>query len=702
MFENQAIVLRNVTKYYGKKLKILDELNLSVSKGSIYGLLGASGCGKTTLLSCIVGIRKIDSGDIWVLGGKPGNENSGIPGSRVGFMPQDISLVGEFSIIGALYYFGRINGMRDKEIEERYVDLTELLQLPSKHLLVKNVSGGQQRRISFAAALLHNPELLILDEPTVGLDPVLRDNIWKYLSKITKENGVTIVITTHYIDEAKQADKIGLMRYGKLLAESTPNQLLDRFQCDNLENAFLELSKLQEDNRNVSEINTNVNDNSEMIHEMEFMEASINLSTRPPNAPARSIKNLSSTSRKLKALIIKNITQFLRHPGGILFSIGFPIIQLLVFHYAFGHDPKDLLIGVVNHDSDNCDLAKIKGSVIYTHNDFGGICDFVDLSCRFLHDINDTTAKKVYYDYLPDVKEDLRKGKLSGIIYFNKNFTQALQRRLENFRYIEDDIETGEIKIWLDVANRQIGLFLKNRLYDGYFKSMRNIMTECHLPLKIMDIPLNFENPIFGKKNDDYINFSSSTFILSLTFFVTTVMTTAILISDRHEGVWERSIVQGVTTSEILFSHFVVELSIVIIQVLLICLISFAYFNLDCKGSLLTVVTMIFLMGLCGLFYGFLVSVYCNSHLFADYIVTGSFYPIILLGGFLWPIEGIPPIIKWLSYCLPTTVPGVSLRAILIKGHSVNNPEVYIGFLVIGGWTIIMILLCLYGLKRKS
>lgn len=82
--------------------------------------MGASGCGKTTLLSCIVGIRKIDSGDIWVLGGKPGNENSGIPGSRVGFMPQDISLVGEFSIIGALYYFGRINGMRDKEIGEAH------------------------------------------------------------------------------------------------------------------------------------------------------------------------------------------------------------------------------------------------------------------------------------------------------------------------------------------------------------------------------------------------------------------------------------------------------------------------------------------------------------------------------------------------------------------------------------------------------
>ncbi|XP_046820334.1 ABC transporter G family member 20-like [Vespa crabro] len=695
MFENQAIIVKNVTKIYGKEFKILDGLNLSVSKGSIYGLLGASGCGKTTLLSCIVGICKINSGDIWVLGGKPGSENSGIPGSRVGFMPQNISLVNEFSTIDAFYYFGRINGLRDDEIEERYVDLAELLQLPSKHQLVKNVSGGQQRRISFAAALLHRPELLILDEPTVGLDPILRDNIWNFLTKITQENGVTIVITTHYIDEARQANKIGLLRSGKLLAETTPNQLMDRFQCDNLEDAFLELSRHQQDN-----INSNVNDNSEMLDETEFVEGSINLPTKSMNASIKSTINLSVTSRKLKALIIKNIAQFLRHPGGILFSIGFPIIQLLVFHYSFGHDPKDLLIGVINRESNNCDFGKNQGNIIYTQND---ICDFLDLSCRFLNDINNTTAKKIFYNYLPEMKDDLRKGKLSGMIYFDTNFTHALQRRLMNSRYVEDrDIEMGEIKIWLDMSNRQIGLFLKNKLYETYFESMRNIMTECHLPSKITNIPLSFEKPIFGKKNDDYINFSAPTFILSLTFFVATVMTTMILISDRHEGIWERSLVQGVTTSEILFSHFVVELSIVIIQVTLICCISFVYFNLDCKGSLVTVVMMIFFMGVCGLFYGFLVSVFCNSHLIADYIVTGSFYPIILLSGFLWPIEGIPFVIKWLSYCLPTTIPGVSLRAILSKGLSVNNPEVYKGFLVIGGWTFVMILLCLYGLKRKS
>lgn len=309
MYEKEAIVLRNVNKYYGKNFKVLDELSLTVAKGCIYGLLGPSGCGKTTLLSCIVGIRKTDSGDVWVLGGKPGTKNSGIPGPRVGFMPQEICLVDEFSVIGALNYFGRINGMKDDEIKKRYQDLQEILQLPPKNRLIKNTSGGQKRRISLAAALLHNPELLILDEPTVGLDPVLRDDIWKYLCRITQENGITVIITTHYIEEARQANKIGLMRSGKLLIESTPDQLLDRFQCDNLEEAFFKLSKDQEEN-----VNRNVTNSSEMLEETEFVETLVQHPTNSTSIPVKPIKNLSTTSGRFKALIIKNMTQFLRRP----------------------------------------------------------------------------------------------------------------------------------------------------------------------------------------------------------------------------------------------------------------------------------------------------------------------------------------------------------------------------------------------------
>ncbi|KAF4529688.1 hypothetical protein B566_EDAN010774, partial [Ephemera danica] len=166
-----AVYVENAYKYYGSSKSpkvVLDRLNMTVPQGTIYGLLGASGCGKTTLLTCIVGRRRLNSGDIWVLGGRPGSRGSGVPGPRVGYMPQDIALFSDFSF--------------------------------------RETIGGQKRRVSLAAALLHDPELLILDEPTVGVDPVLRQRIWDHLVQITVRGNTTVIITTHYIEEARQAD----------------------------------------------------------------------------------------------------------------------------------------------------------------------------------------------------------------------------------------------------------------------------------------------------------------------------------------------------------------------------------------------------------------------------------------------------------------------------------------------------------------
>lgn len=139
-----------------------------------YGLLGASGCGKTTLLSCIVGRRSFDSGEVLVFGGEPGSVESGIPGPRVGYMPQELALYGEFSIKETLEYFGRIYKLSPLFVKTQLEFLSKLLDLPPSHRYVKTLSGGQQRRVSFAVALFHNPQLLILDEPTVGVDPLLR------------------------------------------------------------------------------------------------------------------------------------------------------------------------------------------------------------------------------------------------------------------------------------------------------------------------------------------------------------------------------------------------------------------------------------------------------------------------------------------------------------------------------------------------
>lgn len=231
-----GIKVTSLTRGYGK-VRVLEGLDMDVESGSIYGLLGPSGCGKTTLLNVILGFLSPESGKVNVL-----DDNAKVPGSDVGYAPQELALYLDLSIHETLLFHGRLHGMSAESIAEREKWLMEFLDLPDIQRQVGKLSGGQKRRVSLAVALLHEPRLLLLDEPTVGVDPELRARIWEHLRKIT-EDGTTVVLTTHYIDEAGKADRVGLMRNGILLAESSPKELMAEHGEDSLEAVFLALCK---------------------------------------------------------------------------------------------------------------------------------------------------------------------------------------------------------------------------------------------------------------------------------------------------------------------------------------------------------------------------------------------------------------------------------------------------------------------------
>ena len=237
--DEEAVRVERAVAGYGDK-KILSGLSMRVKKGSIYALLGPSGCGKTTLLSCILGRKSLDAGEISVFDGVPGDRSIGLPGSLVGYMPQEICLYMEFTIQETFQYFGRLQKLSSDSLEKRQTELLDLLELPEASRRVSALSGGQKRRLSFAVALLHSPKILILDEPTVGVDPVVRARIWSHLQSLT-HTGVTIIITTHYIEEARDAPMVGIMRNGRLLAEEKPLILMERHQAQTLEKVFFRL-----------------------------------------------------------------------------------------------------------------------------------------------------------------------------------------------------------------------------------------------------------------------------------------------------------------------------------------------------------------------------------------------------------------------------------------------------------------------------
>ncbi|XP_035711215.1 ABC transporter G family member 23 [Folsomia candida] len=203
----EAVKIQRASKSYGSGPKVLNNLSMTIEKGTIYSLLGSSGCGKTTLLSCIVGIRNFNSGEILVFGRNPGSRGSGIPGKRVGYMPQDLALYNDFSINESMQYFAVLYNMSGKELKESREFLIQFLDLPEAENRIGSLSGGQKRRVSLALALIHSPELLILDEPSVGVDPLLRENIWNHLVHLVAKNNCTIIVSTHYSEEARSSNK---------------------------------------------------------------------------------------------------------------------------------------------------------------------------------------------------------------------------------------------------------------------------------------------------------------------------------------------------------------------------------------------------------------------------------------------------------------------------------------------------------------
>lgn len=236
MNENKdCIVLQNVCKTYGQK-QVLKDVSITVPYGAIYGLLGPSGCGKTTTVKIVAAISEATSGNAFVLGER-------MPQlalmNKIGYMAQSDALYGDLTAKQNLQFFGSLYGLNRQDLEDRIAEVLELVNL-SKDVNKKigEFSGGMKRRLSLAMALIHKPRVLILDEPTVGIDPLLRKNIWEELYKLTGE-GITILVTTHVMDEAAKCSQLSMMREGCLIATGTPREIQENVGASNLEDAFL-------------------------------------------------------------------------------------------------------------------------------------------------------------------------------------------------------------------------------------------------------------------------------------------------------------------------------------------------------------------------------------------------------------------------------------------------------------------------------
>ena len=241
MKEKNVIQVKNLTKKFGN-FTAVNKITFDVKQGEIFGFLGANGAGKTTAMKMLIGISKPTSGDAQVADFDVYKNPENIK-KNIGYMSQKFALYDDLTVKENITFFGGIYGLSYKQINEKRKQLVDELNLQKiVNELVGSLPLGWKQKLAFSVALLHNPKVVFLDEPTGGVDPITRRQFWEMIYK-TAHNGTTVFVTTHYMDEAEYCDRVSIMVDGKIEALDTPKKLKEQFKAENMNDVFLKLAR---------------------------------------------------------------------------------------------------------------------------------------------------------------------------------------------------------------------------------------------------------------------------------------------------------------------------------------------------------------------------------------------------------------------------------------------------------------------------
>lgn len=241
MERNSVVKAKNLTRKFGD-FAAVDKISFNVKRGEIFGFLGANGAGKTTAIRMLIGVLKPTSGEATVAGHDVYKESEAIK-KKIGYMSQKFSLYQDLTVQENIRLYGGIYGLSLKSIREKSDELVEILGLQDvRHKRIVSLPLGWKQKLAFSVAIMHEPAIVFLDEPTGGVDPIIRRQFWELIYKTSNE-GTTVFVTTHHMDEAEYCDRVTIMVDGRIEVIGPPNELKENFNASDIEEVFIELAK---------------------------------------------------------------------------------------------------------------------------------------------------------------------------------------------------------------------------------------------------------------------------------------------------------------------------------------------------------------------------------------------------------------------------------------------------------------------------
>jgi len=609
-----AIEAKNLTMKFGD-FTAVNNVSFTIGKGEIFGFLGSNGCGKSTTMKMLTGLLPQTSGEAWLLG-SPLVANDINTRYRVGYMSQSFSLYTELTVRQNLTLHAKLFKVASSVLNSRVDEMLNRFALSHhQHSLPNDLPLGIRQRLSLAVAMVHRPEVLILDEPTSGVDPVARDNFWQLLISLARKDGVTIFISTHFMNEAVRCDRISLMHAGEVLVTDTPQAIKASKSADTLEQAFIDYL-----------VEAQTPENQTQNTEQSAPEGVSADKATPPNKRAKGLRRLLSyASRETLELI--------RDPIRLTMSFLGSMVLMVVIGYGITMDVDDLSYAVFDRDQTSTSLnyrSALSGSRYF--NEQPVITSYADMDRR------------------------MKSGELSLAVEIPPEFSQKLHKG-----------EQVEIGAWIDGAMPSRAETIQGYVTGIHLKWLLQQASQASQVQSTSSI--NVESRYLYNPDVRSLVAIVPAVMPMLLLMIPALLTSLAVVREKELGSIINLYVTPVTRIEFLLGKQLPYIATSFVSFLLLVAMAVWLFNIPLKGDVIVLCLITLLFVTFSTSFGLLASVFTNSQIAAILLTTiGTMVPAVQFAGMITPVSALEGAGRVIGELHPISYFLTASRGIFSKG----------------------------------